>query len=385
MRILYGIVGEGMGHATRSRVVIEHLLAGGHTVRAVVSGRAYGFLSRKFEGRPRIRVEEIHGLVLGFEGNAIDKSETFLENLQALPLGLVKNIEAYRRLAEDDFEPELVISDFETWAYLYGMNHRLPIVSIDNMQVLNRCAHPDEVTESRSPAFRLARGIVKSKMPGAWHYVVTSFFFPRVRKKRTTLVPPILRPEILAAKREPGAHVLVYQTQSANEALLPVLRALPFEFRVYGLGREGREGNVELKGFSEQGFVDDLRTARGVIAGGGYSLMGEAVHLRTPMLSVPIEGQYEQVLNARWLEQLGYGAHAQTLDADRVTGFLSRLDDYQHGLERYSPQDCGMLFGVVDELLARAARGDSAPERLDAPAMGKYEADETPDDTLDGA
>ena len=228
MRILYGIVGEGMGHATRSRVVIEHLLAGGHTVRAVVSGRAYGFLSRKFEGRPRIRVEEIHGLVLGFEGNAIDKSETFLENLQALPLGLVKNIEAYRRLAEDDFEPELVISDFETWAYLYGMNHRLPIVSIDNMQVLNRCAHPDEVTESRSPAFRLARGIVKSKMPGAWHYVVTSFFFPRVRKKRTTLVPPILRPEILAAKREPGAHVLVYQTQSANEALLPVLRALPF-------------------------------------------------------------------------------------------------------------------------------------------------------------
>jgi hypothetical protein len=43
-----------------------------------------------------------------------------------------------------------------------------------------------------------------------------------------------------------------------------------------------------------------------------------------------------------------------------------------------------MLFEVVDELLARAARGESAPERLDAPAMGKFEADDAPDDTLDG-
>lgn len=41
MRILYGVVGEGMGHATRSRVVIEHLLAAGHRLHVVVSGRAF--------------------------------------------------------------------------------------------------------------------------------------------------------------------------------------------------------------------------------------------------------------------------------------------------------------------------------------------------------
>ena len=45
MRILYGVVGEGMGHATRSRVVIEHLLAQGHEVHVVVSGRAQRFLT----------------------------------------------------------------------------------------------------------------------------------------------------------------------------------------------------------------------------------------------------------------------------------------------------------------------------------------------------
>ena len=42
MRILYGVVGEGMGHATRSRVVLEHVLSQGHEVQVVVSGTSGG-------------------------------------------------------------------------------------------------------------------------------------------------------------------------------------------------------------------------------------------------------------------------------------------------------------------------------------------------------
>lgn len=42
MRILYGVAGEGMGHATRSRVVIDHLTRH-HEVEVVVSGRAHDY------------------------------------------------------------------------------------------------------------------------------------------------------------------------------------------------------------------------------------------------------------------------------------------------------------------------------------------------------
>ena len=38
MKILYGVVGEGMGHAMRSRVVLEHLVAQGHEVEIMASG-----------------------------------------------------------------------------------------------------------------------------------------------------------------------------------------------------------------------------------------------------------------------------------------------------------------------------------------------------------
>ena len=60
MNILYGVVGEGMGHATRSRVVIEHLRTKGHQVKVVVSGRAHGCIEAGLDpgakgGRPPVR------------------------------------------------------------------------------------------------------------------------------------------------------------------------------------------------------------------------------------------------------------------------------------------------------------------------------------------
>jgi uncharacterized protein (TIGR00661 family) len=278
-------------------------------------------------------------------------------------------------VAESGFAPELVISDFESWAALYALNHRVPVVSIDNMQVINRCRHQRELTSGKGFDFDLARLAVKIKMPGAYHYLATSFFFPGVRKKYTTLVPPILRPEVIAAKREPGAHVLVYQTSPTNQSLVPTLKKLPYRFRVYGMGREGQEGNVTLCGFSEAGFLDDLRTARAAVAGGGFSLLSEAVSLKVPLLSVPVAHQYEQELNARYLQQLGYGTWARKLELEPLQQFLERVDIYQDALQSYPSRDNSILFACVDELIERVARGEKRPVRLNAEAPGKFEDD----------
>lgn len=351
MRILYGVVGEGMGHATRSRVVIDHLARSGHAVRVVASQRAYTFLAKRFEGVDAVRVHEIHGLHLRYEDNALELGRSVLSNLGRAPEGLARNIATYFEVLRAGPEPEVVVSDFESWAFFYGLNHFLPVISIDNMQIIHRCQHPPGITSD--PSFQLAKAAVKLKLPGAWHYLVTTFFHPPVRKERTTLVPPILRPEILAARREPGQHVLVYQTSAANEALLPFLRTLPYAFRVYGMGREGTEGNLTLRPFSETGFVDDLRTARAVLAGGGFSLMSECVHLRVPLFAVPIEGQYEQELNARYLKALGYGDWAPTFEPDRVAHFLKTAPE----TTAYVPRDNEETFSTLDRLLTQLAAG----------------------------
>lgn len=381
MHILYGVVGEGMGHATRSRVILEHLLAGGHTVRVVVSGHATAFLQESFQGQPRISIHAIHGLTLNYADNVLDVSESVKENLAAAPKGLLRNLRAYAELAEDGFEPDVVISDYESWAYLYGINHRIPVISVDNMQVLNRCVHTADVTDDKSAAFRLAKAAVKVKLPGAYHYVVSSFFFPEPRKPRTTLVPPILRPDILTARPEDGDHVVVYQRALAPDALAALLGQFgDVPFKVYGAADAPVHvpANVAFMPFSGPGFIEDLRTARAVIAGGGYSLMGEAVHLGKPMLAVPIEGQYEQELNARYLEKNGYGVYAPTLTADAVRTFLAGTATHKAALAGYPRQDNTMLFGVLDALLRFVRIDEPAPDGLDVPHMGTYRAPPLP-------
>ena len=348
MRILYGVVGEGMGHATRSRMVLDHLYEAGHELIIVASQRAFTFLDKRFGDRERVHVQEIHGLHLTYEDNVLDVGRSVLSNLGKAPEAIARNIAAYFDVKREAPKPDVVISDFESWAFFYGLNHYLPVISIDNMQIINRCTHPAEITED--PDFQLAKAAVKAKLPGASHYLITTFFYPEVRKERTTLVPPILRPEVLAARREVQEHVLVYQTASSNEALIPLLQSLPGRFRLYGMGRDAEVGNVSLRAFSETGFIDDLRTARAVLAGGGFSLMSEAVHLGVPMYAVPIQGQYEQELNARYLQRLGYGDWGVAFDRDRIVAFLESAPE----TTSYRPVDNARMFAVLDEVLRLA-------------------------------
>src|ERR1700723_2000539 len=108
MRILYGVVGEGMGHATRSKVVCEHLVAKGHQVKIVVSGRAHAMLSKTFDD-----VVEIRALTIRYVDNRLDRDGTLARNVLAAPWMLAANVGAYLDKVAG-FRAEAVISDFDS-------------------------------------------------------------------------------------------------------------------------------------------------------------------------------------------------------------------------------------------------------------------------------
>jgi uncharacterized protein (TIGR00661 family) len=369
MKILYGVVGEGMGHAMRSRVILEHLVAQEHDVEIMASGRAVDFLAKRFGaggpggagGSAPRRVNRIHGLHMIYEENRVRPVKTLVSNVVTGATGIPKNIAAYFDLIQG-FKPDAVISDFESWAYLYGKTHRLPVLSIDNMQVINRCTLPPEIIEGHETEFQLTKAFIKSKLPFCDEYFITSFFRPPVRKERTRLFPPILRPEILAANRRSGDHLLVYSTGEGNEGLAATLAATGIECRVYGMRRnltkEVVEGNMRYQPFSEDKFVSDLASCRAVIAGGGFTLMGEAVYLHKPMLAVPLARQFEQVLNARYLQHEGFGRHATTLeDPTQIRAFLDAIPACEAKLASYAQDGNKEITGALDGWLDKAAAG----------------------------
>ena len=154
---------------------------------------------------------------------------------------------------------------------------------------------------------------------------------------------------------------VVTPPRTLSELIADALARTGLECRIYGMRRdlteEQVEGNLRFQPFSEDRFIDDLASCRAVIAGGGFTLMGEAVYLRKPMLAVPLGGQFEQVLNARYLELEGYGKHAERLGARTVLDFIAAIPGCEEKLSRYTQNGNTEILAELDAWLDKAAAG----------------------------
>jgi uncharacterized protein (TIGR00661 family) len=227
------------------------------------------------------------------------------------------------------------------------------------MQVIHRCTLPEEIRDGNAVAFQLTKTFIKAKLPGCDAYYITAFFRPPPRKPDTYIFPPILRPEILAATPSRGDHLLVYQ--SGSEALEAALAKTGIPCRIYGMRKDLKadvtEGNLTFRPFSEPGFIADLASCRGVIGAGGFTLMGEAVYLHKPMLAVPVAKQFEQILNARYLSLLGYGADAEDVaEPGVIDRFLAKTADYERALAGYKQDGNREILDAVDHWLSGQPR-----------------------------
>jgi uncharacterized protein (TIGR00661 family) len=348
VKILYTIAGEGMGHATRSRVVVDFLRRKGHRVLCATSARAVAFLRRA-----GFDVVELGGLRLAYVDGAMDLGESIRKNLGDAPAMLARNVPAWQ--ACQRFDPDAVVTDFEPFGALFARAHGLPAYSVDNHQAIARCAHARDVVGDDAGEMAAMRAFVHAVAPGCRAYVATSFYFPPPEPacaRDTVLVPPILRDGVLRARPSDGEHVLVYQTSTSDTRLLDALRSVPSQrFVVYGLRQNAQVDNCTLRDFSEEGFLRDLASARGVVTNGGMSLLGEAVALGKPVYSVPVRGQFEQVLNARYLAKLGYGCTSATIEPGVLAEFLHDLPGYASTLRAAPRHDANQaLYQALDRI-----------------------------------
>jgi uncharacterized protein (TIGR00661 family) len=343
-----------MGHATRSKVVISHLLKN-HNVHIVSSSRAYQFLNESF---PR-RVQEIEGFYIGFKDTRVSKMKTFTDTVKSSPKSIKTNVKGYFTL-KANFKPDLVISDFESFSYLFAKRHGIPVISIDNMQVMNRCKLDIKVPEEEKDNFKMAKTIVKMKVPNISHYLITAFFDAEPRKENTTMVKPILRDAIIKTHTSEKKHILVYQSTSNQSNVVSLLQQTPTEeFFMYGFNKDEKHGNVILKTFSKQGFIDDLASCKAVITNGGFSLISEAIYFHKPIYSYPLQGQFEQYLNAAYVDKMGYGRNFKTLHPDSLKAFLYDVSVFKSNLSSYEQDGNGELFERLDGLIGKVFKSQN--------------------------
>ncbi len=347
-RIIYAVAGEGFGHSSRSHMIGQRLIRAGHDVMFVGSQKSLLYLKQYFGQR----VREVFGLSFAFEGERIDKSETLKRNLLKLPEGNKVNDELFHQHFEP-FGPDLVISDFEPFSAWWAWRKRIPFISIDHEHMLTLCKleHP-----TRNWFARLTAGVItECHYVGAVAYLVISFFKAPLRIDSAVLAPPIVRDAVTQLDPVEGDHVIVYSTTGQNrQKLLDTLAQFPSQqFYVYGFNTDEQIGNCTLKPRSTEGFLKDLAEARGVVASAGFSLISECMHLRKKMLLLPLANQYEQVINARYIEKLGLGVAAEHLDEPSLARFLDGLDKPLPDDDRILWPDNAEFFRILQKVLNR--------------------------------
>ncbi len=188
MRVLYGVNGEGMGHATRSYVVIESLLKE-HDVRVVASGAAFNFLQDRLP-----RVDEILGPSFAMEEGEIRRWATVRQNLTVAPRELPDTVHHWMSVV-DEWLPEVVITDFEPLAGIYARTSRTPLVCVDNIHMVDRCRHDREIIGDQRDEYLIAKAVTRAMVPDGG------------RLRRPHVLPPADLPrthDAGAADRAPG-------------------------------------------------------------------------------------------------------------------------------------------------------------------------------------
>ncbi len=301
MKILYGIQGTGNGHLARARALVPELIAQGHELDFVFSGRKReDFFNMEVFGDD---FKVFDGATLVTRAGQLDLKQTWRSNDF---LGLFK---AIKQLDLDGYD--LVLSDFEpitAWAAkLRGKT---------SMSISHQAAFHYDIPK--------VSGHKISQF-------VTSYFAPTTHALglhwhhfNQAILPPMIEP--LQAKPIVNGKYLVYM---GFEDLSDIIKFLmPFQqvkFEVFAkVDSKKRYGHITVNPLSHVEFHRHLSDCEGVIANAGFELASECLHLGKKILVKPVLGQYEQLSNALALQGLGAGSAINRLDSEALRRWLEQ-------------------------------------------------------------
>jgi len=344
MKIFYAFNGQGYGHASRSSVVIQYLESLGHDIR-IATGEQGLVFARQAGLKNVFAIEQFK---IHYSRQGASAMRTVFRFFQQSPKKLFVNTFKFHR-ALKGLQPDLVISDMEPFSYSWARWRELPLWTINNQSLIT-------LTKFSTPTRLLtdyfgAKTVVNLVNPLADFNFVLSFC-PHLTplrakyKKKSFLTPPILRKEIFSLTPKTGNYVLIYQTNSAyHKKIKTIVNHFPqIKFYIYNLKNDGKFGRQAIfRKFSHTQLLEDLAGARAVIVNGGFTLLSEAIYLKKPIISLPMHGDFEQLLNAILLDRANYGIFLKKIDLKKIDSFFNNLDFYERNLQEYH-QNKNCLF-----------------------------------------
>lgn len=345
-KIIYAVAGEGFGHSSRSHLVGQRFIDAGHDVMFVGSQKSLTYLKQYFDDR----VKAIFGLSFAYGDGNVDPLETLKKNIRKLPEANKQNDELFKKHFKP-FAPDLVVSDYEPFSAWWALRNKVPFISIDHIHMLTLCKLQHQAKNWFS---RLTASMVTEfYYVGAATYIILNFFRTSLKIDAAVLAPPVVRPAVTSLQPQQGEHILIYSTAAQAEEQLQEIcsKFASQKFYIYGFDKKAEFKNCIFKERCTEGFLADLAGCRGVIASAGFSLISECMYLKKKMLLLPLAGQYEQIINAHYIQKLGLGLSAEKLNDVVLARFLDELDKPMPDDERIIWPDNDKFFQILQDTL----------------------------------
>ncbi|HUG90934.1 MAG TPA: glycosyltransferase family protein [Planctomycetaceae bacterium] len=311
MRIVYGAFAQGHGHFSKAAVLVPLLESRGHDVCVVSSGPQrppHGYRFRRHRHFP--------GLAYLAAGGRVQYGRSAVTWLAELPL-VLGHLRTLRHVVRE-FEPDLIVSDFEPLTASPWLRPECEVVALSRQAALIDPGVP--LPDGAEFEQKLTRSVIRLFTAGAdrllgYHYAPESH----------RCLPPIVRPDVLQGRPERGDHLLVYNHFHAGDGGTAA-ELVDWAWRngrrvcAYGFpeAQRGRHGPVEFRPADRRTFVADLRTARAVVTSAGFTTPLEAFVLRKPVVVVALPRQWEQRVNAFHVEDAGLAAQCARWDFSRA-------------------------------------------------------------------
>ena len=277
MKILYAFNGTGYGHA--SRVISILPLLQHHEVDIMVSG-------------------EMNPIDIGYDIKYQFKGFTFVyDNGKINYWKTIKRLDIIQFIKDvwslNVTQYDLVISDFEPIS-AYAAKLRV----VKSLSLSHQASFLSKNTPRSYEIDPMAEWVLKNYAP-CKHNI--GFHFD---KYDNFILSPHIRSVIRdnKDKTERKGYILVYLSAYKVEDLVNVFsKYKDFQFVIFSsqVNKPGwNNSNVKFRPANQSEFMYALLQCSGVITGGGFETIAEALYLNKPVLTIPIKGQYEQECNA---------------------------------------------------------------------------------------
>jgi uncharacterized protein (TIGR00661 family) len=347
IKILYSVNGDGFGHATRSIPIIQ-ALSKKYKLKVLVSSKRSG----KFMKKTLKNVIAYDGIRFIYDKNSLNVHKTLIKNARRV-LGRSSNLRRVYSLIKS-YKPDVIITDCDFPTMIVARMFDKPLMCVCNIHSVSEMKL--SVPRKYKRLYYTHKILIKAFSSAVDYHVITTFFYLPVKKQNIFLYPPILRKKIIDMRPRRKEHYLVYQTSATNQKLVKMLKSVDAKFIVYGFEKDEIDDNVTFRKTNNDQFFKDFKDCKACLANGGFTFISEAVSLHKPVLSIPINGTFEQILNALQIKRLGYGEMCMEIDKKILLKFIKNNDRYYQNLKKHKKENNTRIIRKIEELIKEVTK-----------------------------